>query len=158
MCSSRRRSAMGVEFASHNPPLRESDSRPWTGFHAAPASILRHVIKSEAHSSLAFMFWWAGLFVFPLMPLYTVISYGVFRGKVRSKTNPYYDKTREAISYPRREIDIEIGKSNEFGPRLCSQPAPQEAYRLHRRAKRQSIRERQGAPLQLSDPRSRALR
>jgi cytochrome d ubiquinol oxidase subunit II len=36
------------------------------------------------HSSLAFMFWGAGLFVFPLMLLYAVISYSVFRGKVRS--------------------------------------------------------------------------
>ena len=35
------------------------------------------------HSSLAFMFWGEGLFVFPLMLLYTVISYSVFRGKVR---------------------------------------------------------------------------
>jgi cytochrome bd ubiquinol oxidase subunit II len=35
------------------------------------------------HSSLAFMFWGEGLFVFPLMLLYTVISYCVFRGKVR---------------------------------------------------------------------------
>jgi cytochrome d ubiquinol oxidase subunit II len=34
------------------------------------------------HSSLAFMFWGAGLFVFPLMLLYTVISLAVFRGKV----------------------------------------------------------------------------
>jgi cytochrome d ubiquinol oxidase subunit II len=29
------------------------------------------------------MFWGCGLFVFPLMLLYTVISYRVFRGKVR---------------------------------------------------------------------------
>jgi cytochrome d ubiquinol oxidase subunit II len=36
------------------------------------------------HSSLAFMFWGEGLFVFPLMLLYTVTSYSVFRGKVRS--------------------------------------------------------------------------
>src|SRR6201987_878771 len=36
------------------------------------------------HSSLAFMFWGEGLFVFPLMLLYTVISYRVFRGKVRA--------------------------------------------------------------------------
>ncbi len=36
------------------------------------------------HTSLAFMFWGEGLFVFPLMLLYTVISYSVFRGKVRS--------------------------------------------------------------------------
>jgi len=35
------------------------------------------------HASLAFMFWGAGLFVFPLLLLYTAISYGVFRGKVR---------------------------------------------------------------------------
>jgi cytochrome d ubiquinol oxidase subunit II len=34
------------------------------------------------HSSLAFMFWGCGVFVFPLMLLYTVISYTVFRGKV----------------------------------------------------------------------------
>jgi len=34
------------------------------------------------HSSLAFMFWGEGLFVFPLMLLYTFISYRVFRGKV----------------------------------------------------------------------------
>jgi cytochrome d ubiquinol oxidase subunit II len=35
------------------------------------------------HSSLAFMFWGAGLFVFPLMLIYTAISLSVFRGKVR---------------------------------------------------------------------------
>jgi cytochrome bd ubiquinol oxidase subunit II len=34
------------------------------------------------HSSLAFMFWGEGLFVYPLMLIYTVISYRVFRGKV----------------------------------------------------------------------------
>jgi cytochrome bd ubiquinol oxidase subunit II len=34
------------------------------------------------HASLAFMFWGAGLFVFPLMLLYSAISYTVFRGKV----------------------------------------------------------------------------
>jgi cytochrome bd ubiquinol oxidase subunit II len=33
-------------------------------------------------SSLAFMFWGCGLIVFPLMLLYTVVSYRVFRGKV----------------------------------------------------------------------------
>jgi cytochrome d ubiquinol oxidase subunit II len=38
---------------------------------------------ASPHSSLAFMFWGAGVFVFPLMLLYTVISYAVFRGKVR---------------------------------------------------------------------------
>jgi cytochrome d ubiquinol oxidase subunit II len=41
------------------------------------------------HSSLAFMFWGAGLFVFPLMLIYTVISYRVFRGKVASVPENY---------------------------------------------------------------------
>jgi cytochrome d ubiquinol oxidase subunit II len=36
------------------------------------------------HSSLAFMFWGEGLFVFPLMLLYVAIGYRVFRGKVES--------------------------------------------------------------------------
>jgi cytochrome d ubiquinol oxidase subunit II len=41
------------------------------------------------HSSLAFMFWGAGLFVFPLMLGYTAISLGVFRGKVRHSEGHY---------------------------------------------------------------------
>jgi cytochrome d ubiquinol oxidase subunit II len=41
------------------------------------------------HSSLAFMFWGAGLFVFPLMLIYTAISYSVFRGKVASSGRGY---------------------------------------------------------------------
>jgi cytochrome bd ubiquinol oxidase subunit II len=41
------------------------------------------------HSSLAFMFWGEGLFVFPLMLVYTAISYGVFRGKVRPASVNY---------------------------------------------------------------------
>jgi cytochrome bd-type quinol oxidase subunit 2 len=41
------------------------------------------------HSSLAFMFWGKGLFVFPLMLLYTVISYTVFRGKLKSSEMHY---------------------------------------------------------------------
>jgi cytochrome bd ubiquinol oxidase subunit II len=36
------------------------------------------------HSSLAFMFWGEGLFVFPLMLLYVAIGYRVFRGKATS--------------------------------------------------------------------------
>ena len=36
------------------------------------------------HSSLAFMFWGEGLFVFPLMLLYVAIGYRVFGGKVGS--------------------------------------------------------------------------
>ena len=35
------------------------------------------------HSSLAFMFWGAGLFVFPLMLVYAAVNYSVFHGKVR---------------------------------------------------------------------------
>jgi len=34
------------------------------------------------HSSLAFMFWGEGLFIFPLMLVYAAVSYRVFRGKV----------------------------------------------------------------------------
>ncbi|HUB11681.1 MAG TPA: cytochrome d ubiquinol oxidase subunit II [Acetobacteraceae bacterium] len=41
------------------------------------------------HSSLVFMFWGAGLFVFPLMLVYTAISLSVFRGKVTSATQHY---------------------------------------------------------------------
>jgi cytochrome bd ubiquinol oxidase subunit II len=37
---------------------------------------------ASPRSSLAFMFWGCGVVVFPLMLLYTVISYSVFRGKV----------------------------------------------------------------------------
>jgi cytochrome bd ubiquinol oxidase subunit II len=41
------------------------------------------------HSSLAFMFWGAGLFVFPLMLISTAVSYQVFRGKVRPAAQQY---------------------------------------------------------------------
>jgi cytochrome bd ubiquinol oxidase subunit II len=41
------------------------------------------------HSSLAFLFWGAGLVVFPLMLLYTVMSYSVFRGKVEPTSQPH---------------------------------------------------------------------
>jgi cytochrome d ubiquinol oxidase subunit II len=40
-------------------------------------------------SSLAFMFWGEGLFVFPLLLLYTMISHAVFRGKVGSTETHY---------------------------------------------------------------------
>jgi cytochrome d ubiquinol oxidase subunit II len=33
------------------------------------------------HSSLAFMFWGAGVVIYPLMLIYTVVSYTVFRGR-----------------------------------------------------------------------------
>jgi len=41
------------------------------------------------HSSLAFMFWGEGLFVFPLMLIYAAVNYTVFRGKVRTSTEHY---------------------------------------------------------------------
>ena len=41
------------------------------------------------HSSLAFMFWGEGLFVFPLLLVYTAVSYSVFRGKVRPASVNY---------------------------------------------------------------------
>jgi cytochrome d ubiquinol oxidase subunit II len=41
------------------------------------------------HASLAFMFWGEGLFVFPLMLIYTAITYRVFRGKVQSTSHHY---------------------------------------------------------------------
>jgi cytochrome d ubiquinol oxidase subunit II len=41
------------------------------------------------HSSLAFMFWGEGLFVFPLMLIYAVVNYSVFRGKVSSTPHHY---------------------------------------------------------------------
>jgi cytochrome bd ubiquinol oxidase subunit II len=44
---------------------------------------------ASPYSSLAFMFWGEGLFVFPLMLVYTVVSYNVFRGKVRPTSEHY---------------------------------------------------------------------
>ncbi len=41
------------------------------------------------HASLAFMFWGAGLFVFPLMLVYAAVNYSVFRGKVRPTSEHY---------------------------------------------------------------------
>jgi cytochrome d ubiquinol oxidase subunit II len=45
--------------------------------------------SAAPQSSLAFMFWGEGLFVFPLMLFYTAISYSVFRGKVRPAPENY---------------------------------------------------------------------
>jgi cytochrome d ubiquinol oxidase subunit II len=41
------------------------------------------------HSSLAFMFWGEGLFVYPVMLIYTVYSYRVFKGKVDLSSGHY---------------------------------------------------------------------
>ena len=57
-----------------------------------PYMIPFSITISEAaapRASLAFMFWGAGLFVFPLMLIYTAVNLGVFRGKVSSSTEPY---------------------------------------------------------------------
>jgi cytochrome d ubiquinol oxidase subunit II len=42
------------------------------------------------HASLAFMFWGAGLFVFPLMLLYTATNYTVLSGRIRPEADHYY--------------------------------------------------------------------
>ena len=44
---------------------------------------------ASPHSSLAFMFWGEGLFIFPLILIYTLVNYSVFRGKVRSDADDY---------------------------------------------------------------------
>ena len=41
------------------------------------------------HSSLAFMFWGEGLFIFPLMLIYAAVNYRVFRGKIGATTGHY---------------------------------------------------------------------
>ena len=64
---------------------------------AAPYLVLAYMIPfvltiNEAAappSSLAFMFW-EGIFVFPLMLLYTFVSYTVFRGKVPSTSQIHH--------------------------------------------------------------------
>jgi cytochrome d ubiquinol oxidase subunit II len=67
------------------PHLRRSQSR--SGLHD-PFTIT--VAEAAApHSTLAFMFLGAGLFVFPLMLLYTAISLSVFRGKIRATADHY---------------------------------------------------------------------
>jgi cytochrome bd ubiquinol oxidase subunit II len=40
-------------------------------------------------ASLSFLFWFAGIIVLPLTLLYTVISYSVFRGKVKEEAEHY---------------------------------------------------------------------
>jgi cytochrome d ubiquinol oxidase subunit II len=44
------------------------------------------------YASLAFMFWGAGLFVFPPMLLYTVISLTIFKGKIAPPTATTHQK------------------------------------------------------------------
>jgi cytochrome d ubiquinol oxidase subunit II len=44
---------------------------------------------ASPHSSLAFMFWGEGLFIFPLMLVYAIVNYSVFRGKVSADSGHY---------------------------------------------------------------------
>ena len=55
-------------------------------------------------SSLAFMFWGEGLFVFPLMLFYTAISYSIFRGKVRSAAGYYRNRKAAVTKLPYRPV------------------------------------------------------
>ncbi|MGM5028283.1 cytochrome d ubiquinol oxidase subunit II [Tardiphaga sp. 862_B3_N4_1] len=41
------------------------------------------------HSTLAFMFWGEGLFIFPLMLIYTVTGFRIFKGKLRPTSGHY---------------------------------------------------------------------
>ena len=57
-----------------------------------PYMIPFSITNTEAaapHSSLAFMFWGAGIVVFPLMLIYSAISYSVFHGKVKPSEDHY---------------------------------------------------------------------
>jgi cytochrome bd ubiquinol oxidase subunit II len=45
------------------------------------------IAAAAPHASLAFMFWGAGVRVFPLMPGHAAINHMVFRGKVLSSTD-----------------------------------------------------------------------
>jgi cytochrome bd ubiquinol oxidase subunit II len=81
---------------------RRNDARPFTmvviifasAFGTLAISFWPYMIPfsitvdqaAAPHASLAFMFWGEGLFVFPLMLVYTAISYSVFRGKATSTT------------------------------------------------------------------------
>jgi cytochrome d ubiquinol oxidase subunit II len=56
--------------------------------HMIPFAITVHEAAAP-HSSLAFMFWGEGLFVFPLMLIYTIVNYRVFRGKAPSTSEHY---------------------------------------------------------------------
>ena len=44
---------------------------------------------ASPHASLAFMFWGEGLFVYPLMLIYTAYSYHIFRGKIDLTSGHY---------------------------------------------------------------------
>lgn len=52
------------------------------------------------HASLAFMFWAAGLIVFPLMLIYTAINFSVFQGKVRPRSDKMPSMTTATHEVP----------------------------------------------------------
>jgi cytochrome d ubiquinol oxidase subunit II len=60
------------------------------------------------HSSLAFMFWGEGLFVFPLMLIYAAVNYSVFRGKIRASEPDYRPR-------PSHERSAQISTANQEG-------------------------------------------
>jgi cytochrome bd ubiquinol oxidase subunit II len=53
------------------------------------------------HSSLAFMFWGEGLFVFPLMLLYAAIGYRIFHGKIRPRVDSDEDRSETPLGTSR---------------------------------------------------------
>jgi cytochrome d ubiquinol oxidase subunit II len=55
-------------------------------------------------STLTFMFWGGGLFVFPLMLFYTVISFSVFKGKVRPAAGFYGSRRAAVTKLPYRPV------------------------------------------------------
>jgi cytochrome d ubiquinol oxidase subunit II len=56
------------------------------GDYPRPEAVEQYGEESPA----AFMFWGAGLFVFPLMLLYTATNYSVFRGRIRPEADHYH--------------------------------------------------------------------
>ena len=105
ICSSSRRSASIAALVLAASVRRRRDGAPFymvalifaAAFGTLAISFWPYMIPfsitideaAAPHSSLAFMFWGEGLFVFPLMLLYTAISYTVFRGKVRPMSGHY---------------------------------------------------------------------
>jgi cytochrome d ubiquinol oxidase subunit II len=61
-------------------------------------------------SSLAFMFWRCGVIIFPLMLIYTLISYTVFRGKVgeTSGYGQFQAKSRRVKSAEQNSVHQEL--------------------------------------------------
>ena len=73
------------------------------------------------HSSLAFMFWGAGLFVFPLMLLYTATNYSVFRGKNRPERDhyPLNQPQLRGAAMSKRVADVLVETLQAAGVKRC---------------------------------------